>query len=585
MRTSFLQDLYLQRPVTLMILISLISVLPWIGLGDFATQEEAKEAVVAVSMLESGNMVLPDAYAGEFAYEPPMVPWLIAIFSYPQGYVSGFTSRLPSALAFIVLVGFLLSFFGKRLEKFHEAFIAIYLLITCLLIHRSAMTANGSMLFATFISIGLIQLYRWEEFQELKGLPVMIPVLLGFAVLTKGFVGIVLPLVIFGIYLLLLKKYRTRKVIKALVYMGIASLFIPLLWYIAAWKQEGDGFLEEAMVENFGHFFILGSSEGGLELGNGSRIWPNLVVIITGLLPWTLLLLFSLFGLKKPENMNNSTQEKPGYMQQVRLFSLVVAVFAFVFYIVSPVRRTEYLIMAYSFSVIFIGQYILYLAEYKTIIIRLFAAIIAAFTSVLLIAVILTIGGIIDPVNILSQYSASTDVLFMVSIISGMFGAVNILTMLLVVAVIIMLMILIYQIYRKINIKILYSTIALILCLYLLTDGVFIKAQLASNSSRAFAEKIKQEYPLQKNNLYVINDPSQYRNLYGLNFYMGDVFLDFQNQQPKEGYFLAGEKDMEKISKQYENQYTFTPLSSTERSIKEIKQKIVLSSFRRKMNM
>ena len=47
MRTPTLQYLYLQKPVTMMVVICIISVLPWIGLGDFSTKGEPREAAVA----------------------------------------------------------------------------------------------------------------------------------------------------------------------------------------------------------------------------------------------------------------------------------------------------------------------------------------------------------------------------------------------------------------------------------------------------------------------------------------------------------------------------------------------------------
>ena len=212
----------------MMVVICIISVLPWIGLGDFSTKGEPREAAVAISMLETGNWVLPQSYANEFAFKPPMAHWLMAAFSYPQGYVSEFTSRLPSALAFITLIGFVLVFFGKRIVKFQEAFIATLLLVTCVEIHRAAMTTRVDMLLTTFIVIGLFQLYRWEDKLELKGLPIFIPLLLGCAVLTKGPVGVVLPLFVFGIYLLMLGQYSYLTIFQTLLYAGISSLFLPI---------------------------------------------------------------------------------------------------------------------------------------------------------------------------------------------------------------------------------------------------------------------------------------------------------------------------------------------------------------------
>ena len=210
-----MQYLYLQKPVTLIIVICIIAVIPWIGLGDFSTKGEPREAAVAISMLESGNWILPQSYADEFAYKPPMAHWLMAIFSYPQGHVTEFSSRLPSALAFIALITWVLVFFGKRVEKFQEAFISTLLLVTCIEIHRAAMTTRVDMLLTTFIVVGLFQLYRWEEKMELKDLPLQIPLLLGCAVLTKGPVGIILPLFVFGVYLLCLRKYDLLTIFKA----------------------------------------------------------------------------------------------------------------------------------------------------------------------------------------------------------------------------------------------------------------------------------------------------------------------------------------------------------------------------------
>jgi len=77
-------------------------------MGDFSTKGEPREAAVAVSMLESGDWVLPKVYANEFAYKPPMMHWMIAVFSLPEGKVSEFTSRLPSAIAYTLMLLLLL---------------------------------------------------------------------------------------------------------------------------------------------------------------------------------------------------------------------------------------------------------------------------------------------------------------------------------------------------------------------------------------------------------------------------------------------------------------------------------------------
>ena len=97
MRTSALQYLYLQKPVSTVIFVCLFSILPWIATGDFSTKGEPREAAVVVSMLETGNWTLPIVYADEFAYKPPMAHWLMAACSLPQDYVSELTARFVNA--------------------------------------------------------------------------------------------------------------------------------------------------------------------------------------------------------------------------------------------------------------------------------------------------------------------------------------------------------------------------------------------------------------------------------------------------------------------------------------------------------
>jgi len=564
----------------------MLTVLPWIGLGDFATKGEPREAAVAISMMETGNYVLPTSYADEFAYKPPMAHWLMAAFSLPQGYVSEFTSRLPSALAFIIMIGFILGFFGKRVEKFQLSIITALILITCIEIHRAAMTTRVDMLLTTFMVIGLIQLFRWEEMQQLKGLPPAIPILLGCAVLTKGPVGIVLPLFVFFVYLLILGKYRFLRIIKAMIYIGVSSMFLPMIWYIAAWKQGGDNFLNVVLAENFGRFFHLDTPAINYELGHEQGAWYNLVTLIAGFIPWTILLFFSLFGLKisKPERsfkeILKDCWNKIRSMERVRLFSLVALVCIIFFYSIPSSKRSVYLMPAYPFIAFFLAQYILYLAEYRTKVTRVFAAFLASLTTVILIGLLLTVAGIIDPVTIVSGFTSKADTLNTVATVSGLLTSPGILTGIILLLVAATLGALYYQIFRKINIKILYTTFALVIAINILVDGVIMRGERMSNSSRPFAERIMKEYPLNKENVYVVNNLMEYRNLYGMNFYMGNIFHNLEDNHPAEGYFLAGDKDMEKIRKEFADTYRFeTLLVSPERN-KEVKQQIVLSHFR-----
>ncbi|MDR1202541.1 MAG: glycosyltransferase family 39 protein [Tannerellaceae bacterium] len=571
----------------MVVIICALSVLPWIGMGDFSTKGEPREAAVAISMLESGNWILPKVYANEFAYKPPMAHWLMAAFSLPQGHVSEFTARLPSALAFIILLGFTLFFFGERI-KFQEAFIATLLLLTCFEIHRAGMTTRVDMLLTMFMVLGLYMLYRWENRLQLKGLPIVIPFLLGCAALTKGPIGIILPLFVFGVYLLILRKHRLVTIFKALLYIGVSSCFLPLIWYVAAWKQGGDEFLTVVLAENFGRFFHLSNPDIMYDLGHENGVWYNFMTLCAGFIPWTIFFFFSLFGLKLrwPEKsfkqLLKDSWTSIRSMEKIKLFSLVALVCIVFFYSIPSSKRSVYLMPAYPFIAVFLAQYTIYITEYRTLVTRIFAGFLAAITTAVLLVVALTMTGVIDPVAIVGQYTGKASTLDMVKIAVSSFDSPYWLTISILLVVLVALITVFYQMRRKINIKMLYATIFLVFSINSVIDGVVMRGIRKGSSSRLFAERILKEYPLNKNNTYVMNNLKQYRNLYGLNFYMKNIFHNFEENMPDSGFFLSGEKEIEKIISNYENKYTFDILTYSEHSISEVRQKIVLIGFTKK---
>ena len=575
----------MQKPVTMLVVICILSILPWIGIGDFSTKGEPREAAVAVSMLETGDWILPRAYADEFAYKPPMAHWLMAICSYPEGYVSEFTARLPSSLAFILLIGFVLLFFGRRVGKFQEAFIATLLLITCVELHRAAMTTRVDMLLTTFIVLGLFQLYRWEDELELKGLPILIPLLLSCAMLTKGPVGVVLPLFVFGIYLLVLGRYNYLTIFKALLYAGVSSLFLPLLWYIAAWKQGGDDFLNVVLAENFARFFHLSTPAIQYDLGHENGVWYNFLTLAAGFMPWTLFFFFSLFGLKIYRSKQSvayiikCTWARVRSMEKIRLFSLIALVCILFFYSIPSSKRSVYLMPAYPFIALFLAQYAIYITEYRTKVTRAFAAVLVSVVSVALIAILLTCFGVIDLTLIAEHYTDNASTLDTLRMVTTALAHPRGMTIGIVAVCLLALGMVYYQMFKKINIKILYATIALTFTVNLLIDGVVMRSIREGNSCQPFAERIRRDYPLNKKNIFVMNNLKEYRNLYGLNFYMGNIFHNFEKERPSEGYFLAGDKDMEKVLTAYGDTYDFHFLLVSEQEFSELRQKIALYSF------
>ena len=125
--------------LALLIFIVGLTIFPFLGLQDFNTKGEPREAVVASTMLETGNWILPRNNGGETAYKPPMLHWCVATLSAPLGKVSEYTARIPSAAAATVLALMTFLFFAKRSDV-QQGFWASLIFLTTFEVHRAAAT-------------------------------------------------------------------------------------------------------------------------------------------------------------------------------------------------------------------------------------------------------------------------------------------------------------------------------------------------------------------------------------------------------------------------------------------------------------
>ena len=165
-------------------LLSMLVILPFLGETIFYSKGEPREAIVAFSMLESGNWILPVNYGTDIAYKPPFLYWAIAAISSLFGGVSEYSSRLPSAIAFLAMQLVFFSFIAKR-KGVKTAFLTSILLLSSFEVHRAAVACRVDMLQVSLIVISLCLLFRWDE-KECRGIPWLAVLLMGCATLTKG---------------------------------------------------------------------------------------------------------------------------------------------------------------------------------------------------------------------------------------------------------------------------------------------------------------------------------------------------------------------------------------------------------------
>ena len=124
---------FLDKNLSLLIvvIVAMLMLLPFLGLSDFNTKGEPREAVVALSMLKDGNWILPVNNGMDIPYKPPFFHYCIAVLSLLTGGVNEYTSRLPSALSLIAMTICCFCFYRKRMST-NVAVASALLLLTSL---------------------------------------------------------------------------------------------------------------------------------------------------------------------------------------------------------------------------------------------------------------------------------------------------------------------------------------------------------------------------------------------------------------------------------------------------------------------
>ena len=554
----------------LLLIISSLTIVPYLGLTNFHTKGEPREAIVAVSMLQNDNWILPVNNGSDIAYKPPFFHWCIAALSLPTGEVTEFTSRLPSALAVIVMSAMCFLFFAKR-SRNDLAFLASLLLLSGFEVHRAAMASRVDMVLTCFIVLALLQLYRWWE-HDLRGIPVCAVLFMSIATLTKGPVGIILPCAVIGVFLLLQKVSLWRTIYKVLP-LALLACILPLLWYFAAYQQGGDTFLQLVLEENFGRFLGKMSYES-----HEQPVIYYFYITLAGWLPWSLLVIMSLFVLKykRPHGTVKTYWERfkayIAHMDRMRLFSLLAIVIIFVFYCIPKSKRSVYILPIYPFIAYFLAEYMLYLLKQRPKVWRVFSITIASVGTLLLIVLILVKSGVgehyraILPDDLGYYMTALAESWNLVSIISGIF-----------------IIFLIYDIYKSkryltYNNRYVYSVVALFFGIQLMLDASTLPVILNAKSMKPFADKVVAEVPEGKIYSYV---SVPMLHFFIINFYTQDRVVEFEKENPEAGYLLVGERDFQYIQEKYGRQYDFNPVMRSDRKGNDVKDFVLLLDFQK----
>lgn len=563
----------------LMFLLAAFMLIPFIGLSDFYSKGEPREAVVAMSMLNEGNWILPINNGSDIAYKPPLFHWLIALFSLPAGHVSEYTSRLPSALALIILTVSTFGFFMRRKGALNAS-IAAMLLLTSFEVLRAGMACRVDMLLTMFIVGALYLLYKWYA-GGLHGLPVLAVLALSGGVLTKGPVGLILPCLAMFIFMLL-RGERFWSTVGRFVAIAILSLILPCLWYIAAYRQSGNVFLQLFMEENFARFAGKMSYE--------SHVHPftyNIFSLITGWLPWALLALTSLFVLP----WNNFTSRVKTFhtggiwtrfinfcrsCDQMSMFTWTSFLTILIFYCIPSSKRSTYLLPCYPFMAMLLTEYFSWVWQRSRRPTVIFTIIIASLSIILSLTFIAVRTGSV-PETIFHGRHAYGNILMLRALSIGRMNIADyVLALLPAVAGITAMVMMKRKKYGENAV----GTISfmLVFAIYISLNGFFQPRILNTQSSKPLAKRIEQTFNGEQMYQY-INSPMM--RFFGTDYYLNDRLRQFEVDRPAKGVLMIAERDTADFFTSHRN-YAFTMAASTAKPVTELKNRIFFYRFNMK---
>lgn len=258
------------------------------GLGrlDATTPDEPRYLQVAEELrsMEQGaeSLVLLHLNGRPYIEKPPFYFWWAALFGAPSGRVSELAARLPSALAGVGVVLLTLGL-GRRLLGGATGLLGAALLLTVYEFAETSRRIQLDVLLALLETAALVAFWRLDRGAARRPRATLAAMhgAMGLAVLTKGPVGFLVPLLVMASYLAW--EGRLRRLGSWLPAWGLAlSLGPGLLWLAAATAVAPEGFAAHTVGTNLLGRFFAGTS-------HARPVYYYLYQLPVDFLPWTLL--------------------------------------------------------------------------------------------------------------------------------------------------------------------------------------------------------------------------------------------------------------------------------------------------------
>ena len=283
------------------------------GLG-LTDRDEGSNAEAAREMLETGDWISPTLnYEPRFA-KPAFTYWLISA-SYSVFGVNEFAARFPSALSgllvLLVQYAFVYRWLGAPLALFSS--IMLLLNFEFLAINRMVITDPELVVFTTLAGYSF-----WHALNESSNNSrwwfMCFYVAMGFGMLVKGPVGIIIPLVGAIPYLTLTRQWK-KFWHKGFPVLGpIIILLVAAPWYMAMIQIHADAYWAAAQANTTGRFM------NPME-GHGGTLFFYVPILLLGFFPWSAFLPSAVVSIVETVESLLEGKRIPYARKQCRIFS------------------------------------------------------------------------------------------------------------------------------------------------------------------------------------------------------------------------------------------------------------------------
>jgi 4-amino-4-deoxy-L-arabinose transferase-like glycosyltransferase len=267
--------------VTTLILLCLVVFFFRLGARPLWDIDEGMHAATSKDMILTGDWITPTLNGENFYDKPVLHNWFIAIAFLLFGFTE-FAARLPSAVLGLccVMATYML---GRRMFDPLVGFLGGVILATAIEFIILSRVVIHDISLAFFVTLALLFFYLgFKDDRRRKTCIILFYVASGFAVLAKGPIGILMPAMIIGLFLLSQRELRFLR--KMEVGWGSLILFaIAAPWYILISLRNDD---------YAGYFFITQNLMRFLspEAHHHQPPLYYLPVLFGGLFPWSFVL-------------------------------------------------------------------------------------------------------------------------------------------------------------------------------------------------------------------------------------------------------------------------------------------------------